>query len=82
MTPRPWNPASTVFVPAAWNGPTFRADSTATPKGNDELQMRSFWRRWQSLVAGLPHVEQFERGLALGEKPEVAPSPELAVAAD
>ena len=52
------------------------------PRGTDELQIRSFWRRWQSLVADLPHVDQFERGLALGEKPEVFPSPELAVAAD
>ena len=52
------------------------------PRGNDELQIRSFWRRWQSLVADLPHVDQFERGLALGELPEVLPSPELSVAAD
>jgi p-cumate 2,3-dioxygenase alpha subunit len=52
------------------------------PRGNDELQLRSFWRRWQSLVADLPHVERFERGLALGEVPAVSPSPELAVAAD
>ena len=52
------------------------------PRGDDELQMRSFWRRWQSLIAELPHVEQYERGLALGEKPAVAPSPELSVAAD
>jgi p-cumate 2,3-dioxygenase alpha subunit len=52
------------------------------PRGNDELQIRSFWRRWQSLVADLPHVDQFERGLALGERPEVLPSPELSVAAD
>ena len=52
------------------------------PRGDDELQMRSFWRRWQSLIADLPHVERFERGLALGEKPDVMPSPELAVAAD
>ena len=52
------------------------------PQGNDELQMRSFWRRWQSLVADLPHREQYERGLTPGEMPEVMPSPELAVAAD
>ena len=52
------------------------------PRGNDELQIRSFWRRWQSLVADIPHVDQFERGLALGELPEVLPSPELSVAAD
>ena len=52
------------------------------PRGTDELQMRSFWRRWQSLVADLPHVERFERGLALGEIPAVSPSPELSVAAD
>ena len=52
------------------------------PRGNDELQIRSFWRRWQSLVADLPHVEHFERGLALGEMPEVFPSPEFSVAAD
>ncbi len=53
-----------------------------SPRGDDELQMRSFWRRWQSLIAELPHVEQYERGLAPGELPEVAPSPELSVAAD
>ena len=52
------------------------------PTGSDELQIRSFWRRWQSLVAEMPHVERFERGLGLFEQPEVAPSPELAVAAD
>ena len=52
------------------------------PRSTDELQMRSFWRRWQSLVADLPYVEQFERGLAPGEAPEVQPSPELTVAAD
>ena len=52
------------------------------PRGNDELQMRSFWRRWQSLVAGRPHVEQYERGLKPGETPEIAPSPELTAAAD
>ena len=52
------------------------------PRGNDELQIRSFWRRWQSMVADIPHVDQFERGLALGELPEVLPSPELSVAAD
>lgn len=52
------------------------------PRGTDELQMRSFWRKWQSLVADLPHVEQFERGLALGEMPDVLPSPEFSVAAD
>ena len=23
-------------------------------RGNDELQMRSFWRRWRSRVADLP----------------------------
>ena len=52
------------------------------PKGTDELQMRSFWRKWQSLIAELPYVEQYERGMALGEMPEVQPSPELSVAAD
>ena len=52
------------------------------PRGNDELQMRSFWRRWQSLVADRPHVEQYERGLTPGEIPNVQPSPELTVAAD
>lgn len=52
------------------------------PKGNDELQMRSFWRRWQSLVANMPHVEQYERGLTPGEMPDVLPSPELTIAAD
>jgi p-cumate 2,3-dioxygenase alpha subunit len=52
------------------------------PRGNDELQIRSFWRRWQSLVADRPHVEQYERGLTPGEIPDVQPSPELTVAAD
>ena len=52
------------------------------PRGNDELQMRSFWRRWQSLVAGTPCVEQYERGLTPGAVPETAPSPELTAAAD
>ena len=45
------------------------------PRGNDELQMRSFWRRWQSLVAGTPHVEQYERGLTPGALPETARPP-------
>ena len=53
-----------------------------SPRGDDELQMRSFWRRWQSLIAELPYVEQYERGLVPGELPEVAPSPELFAAAD
>ena len=52
-----------------------------SPKGNDELQMRSFWRRWQSLVADLTHREQYELGLAPGETPAVIPSPELLAAA-
>lgn len=52
------------------------------PRGNDELQMRSFWRRWQSLVAGTPYVERYERGLTPGAVPETAPSPELTAAAD
>ena len=52
------------------------------PRGNDELQMRSFWRRWQSLVAETPHVERYERGLTPGALPETAPSPELTAAAD
>ena len=52
------------------------------PRGTDELQMRSFWRRWHSLIADLPYVEQFERGLSIGETPDVVPSPELSVAAD
>ena len=52
------------------------------PRGDDELQMRSFWRRWQSRIAELPYVEQYERGLARGEMPEALPSPELSVAAD
>ncbi|MCY4121334.1 MAG: aromatic ring-hydroxylating dioxygenase subunit alpha [Acidobacteria bacterium] len=46
------------------------------PHANDELQMRCFWRRWQSLIAGTPHVEQYERGLPPGAVPEAAPSPE------
>ena len=53
-----------------------------TPQGNDELQLRSFWRRWQSLVAGTPYVEQYERGLPPGAVPDAAPSPELTAAAD
>ena len=52
------------------------------PQGNDELQMRGFWRRWQSLIAGRPHVEQYERGLPPGAVPEVGPSPELAAASE
>ena len=52
------------------------------PRANDELQMRCFWRRWQSLVAGTPHVERYERGLTPGAVPETAPSPELTAAAD
>ena len=55
---------------------------TRSPRGNDELQMRSFWRRWQSLIADLPYVEQYERGLQPGEIPEVAPSSELTSSAD
>ena len=52
------------------------------PQGSDELQMRSFWRRWQSLIAGRPHVEQHERGLPPGAVPEAAPSLELTLGAD
>ena len=55
---------------------------TRSPRGSDELQMRSFWRRWQSLVADLPYVEQYEHGLTPGAIPEVEPSPELAPSAD
>ena len=51
------------------------------PRAGDELQMRSFWRRWQSLVAGKPYVEQYERGLRPGAVPEAAPSPELTAGA-
>ena len=43
------------------------------PRGTDELQMRSFWRRWQSLLAGTPHVEQYERGLPPGAVPKAVP---------
>ena len=46
------------------------------PRGTDELQMRSFWRRWQSLMAGTPHVEQYERGLPPGAVPDATPPPE------
>ena len=52
------------------------------PRGNDELQMRSFWRRGQSLIAGTPHVEQYERGLPPGAVPDAAPSPELTAGAE
>ena len=52
------------------------------PRHDDELQMRCFWRRWQSLVAGTPYVEQYERGLTPGAVPRAAPSPELTVAAE
>ena len=52
------------------------------PRGNDELQMRCFWRRWQSLVAGIPYVEQYERGLPPGAVPETTSSPELTAAAE
>ncbi len=52
------------------------------PRGNDELQMRCFWRRWHSLIAGTPHVEQYERGLPPGTVPETTPSPELTAAAE
>ena len=51
------------------------------PRGNDELHMRSFWRRWHSLIAEKPHVEQYERGLPPGVIPEIAPSPERTVGA-
>ncbi|MCY4078367.1 MAG: aromatic ring-hydroxylating dioxygenase subunit alpha [Acidobacteria bacterium] len=44
------------------------------PRGNDELQMRCFWRRWQSLIADTPHVERYERGLPPGAVPEAIPS--------
>ena len=47
------------------------------PRGNDELQMRGFWRRWQSLIAARAHVERYERGLPPGVAPEAALSPEL-----
>ena len=46
------------------------------PRGNDELHMRCFWRRWQSLIAGTPYVEQYERGLPPGAVPEAVPSPD------
>lgn len=36
--------------------------------------------RWQSLVAGTPYFEQYERGLTPGAVPETAPSPELTAA--
>ena len=52
------------------------------PRGNDELQMRCFWRRWRSLVAGTPYVEQYERGLPPGAVPETTSSPELTAAAE
>jgi len=43
---------------------------TRSPRGDDELQMRAFWRRWQSLVSGKPYAENFE----LGFKPARASS--------
>ena len=46
------------------------------PRGTDELQMRSFWRRWQSRLAGTPHVEQYERGLPPDAVPKAIPPPE------
>ena len=46
------------------------------PRGNDELQMRCFWRRWQSLIADTPHVERYERGLPPGAVPEAIPAPQ------
>ena len=52
------------------------------PRGNDELQLRSFWRRWQALIADLPQVERYERGLKPGEMPEVLPSPDMVGATD
>ena len=33
------------------------------PEGKDELQIRSFWRRWHSLVADLPYKDNLENGL-------------------
>ena len=55
---------------------------TRSPRGNDELQIRTFWRRWQSLVADLPYTESYEHGLLPGEIPEVVPTPEIAASAD
>ena len=52
------------------------------PRGNDELQMRCFWRRWQSLIAGTAYAEQYERGPTPGAVPETTPSPELTAAAE
>jgi p-cumate 2,3-dioxygenase alpha subunit len=55
---------------------------TRSPRGNDELQIRTFWRRWQSLVADLPYTESYEHGLLPGQIPEVVPTPEIAASAD
>ena len=55
---------------------------TRSPRGNDELQIRTFWRRWRSLVADLPYTESYEHGLLPGEIPEVIPTPEIAASAD
>ena len=55
---------------------------TRSPRGNDELQIRTFWRRWQSLVADLPYTESYEHGLLPGEIPEVIPTPEITASAD
>ena len=43
---------------------------TRPPQGDDELQMRAFWRRWQSLMAEQPHTENFELGLTPGQIPQ------------
>jgi p-cumate 2,3-dioxygenase alpha subunit len=55
---------------------------TRSPRGNDELQIRTFWRRWQSLVADQPYVENFEHGLTPGQIPEVTASPEFTPSSD
>ena len=38
------------------------------PQGKDELQIRTFWRRWHSLVADLPYQENTEHGITLADQ--------------
>ena len=43
---------------------------TRAPRGDDELQMRSFWRRWRSLVSEKPYIDNFELGLTPDQAPD------------
>jgi p-cumate 2,3-dioxygenase alpha subunit len=38
------------------------------PQGKDELQIRTFWRRWNSLISGIPYREEPELGPAIAEE--------------